>query len=85
MIRREGLKQLIQKLETKADSDEMLKVIYMWVKQENITRDEFILLVEWITNRSHDNKPTAPPPPPKDRVLREDGKGLVPPPKFPNI
>ena len=42
------IKELIEKLQTKKDYNERMSVIYMWVKQEHITKSMFIQLIESI-------------------------------------
>jgi len=42
------IKELIEKLQTKKDYHERMSVIYMWVKQEHITKSMFIQLIEAI-------------------------------------
>ena len=40
------IKDLIEKLQVKKDYHERMGVIYMWVKQEHITKSMFIELIE---------------------------------------
>jgi hypothetical protein len=40
------IKELIQKLEEKKDYHERMGIIYMWVKQEHITKAMFLELIE---------------------------------------
>ena len=40
------IKELIEKLQVKKDYHERMGVIYMWVKQEHITKSMFIELIE---------------------------------------
>ena len=54
------------------------------LKMRNIDADSIISIIEdretikiWYKTESKHLPP--PPEPPKDRILREDGKGLVPP------
>ena len=42
------IKELIEKLQTKKDYHERMSVIYMWIKQEHITKSMFIQLIEAI-------------------------------------
>ena len=42
------INELIEKLQTKKDYHERMGVIYMWVKQEHITKSMFIQLMEEI-------------------------------------
>ena len=40
------IKELIEKLLIKDNYEERMSVIYMWVKQEHITKSMFIQLIE---------------------------------------
>ena len=40
------IEELIEKLQVKKDYHERMGVIYMWVKQEHITKSMFIELIE---------------------------------------
>ena len=48
------IKELIEKLQNKKDYHERMSVIYMWVKQEHITKSQFIQLVDEV-KKMNDN------------------------------
>jgi hypothetical protein len=54
IIKKFMIKELIEKLQSKKDYHERMSVIYMWVKQEHITKSQFIQLVDEV-KKMNDN------------------------------
>jgi hypothetical protein len=40
------IKELIEKLRNKRNYEERMSIIYMWIKQEYISKSQFLVLIE---------------------------------------